>query len=133
MLARGALMKPWIFSEIGQKRDIDMSATDRMKMLNRFASYGLETWGSDSMGIETTRTYLLEFLSFHTRYVPHGLLESGHTLRMNQRPPPYTGRCDMETLLGSPAASDWVKISEHILGKVPENYVFTPKHKSSAY
>ena len=38
-----------------------------------------------------------------------------------------------ETLLASPDSRDWVKISEMFLGKAPEAWVFTPKHKSNSY
>ena len=47
--------------------------------------------------------------------------------------PRYIGRDDLETLMASPRAADWVKISEMLLGPVPEGYVFTPKHKANAY
>lgn len=55
------------------------------------SNYGLEHWGSDDQGKETTRRFLLEWLSFLHRYVPVGLVDS--TQKMNQRPPHYFGRC----------------------------------------
>ena len=52
---------------------------------------------------------------------------------MNQRPPQYMGRGDLETLLSSPSCDDWIKVSEMFLGPVAKDYVFTPKHKSNSY
>lgn len=52
---------------------------------------------------------------------------------MNERPPFYHGRSDLETLLASDQSRDWIKISEMFLGKVPGNFVFIPKHNASAY
>lgn len=54
--------------------------------------------------------FLLEWLSFLHRYVPIGLLERPPQ-RMNQRPEPYQGRDDLETLMASPRAADWIRIS----------------------
>lgn len=45
----------------------------------------------------------------------------------------YKGRSELETLLSSFDPSDWVKISEMLLGPVPEGFTFQAKHKSNAY
>lgn len=53
---------------------------------------------------------------------------------MNQQPPQlYFGRCDLETILSSANAQDWVKLSEMFLGKVSVDYSFIPKHKANSY
>ena len=123
MIARGALIKPWIFTEIKERRDWDISARERLDMVRQFADYGLTHWGADTQGVNTTRRFLCEMLSFTHRYIPLGILE--HVpVRMNDRPPPFQGRDALETLLSSPSAQDWVRISEMFLGKAPDNWSF---------
>lgn len=54
--------------------------------------------------------------------------------QMNQRPPSHMkGRNDLETLFLSPHSSDWIKISEMLLGPVPEGFRFEPKHQAKGY
>ncbi|KAI0340341.1 zinc finger dihydrouridine synthase [Trametopsis cervina] len=132
MIGRGALIKPWIFTEIKERREWDISARERLEEIRKFAEYGLSHFGTDTAGVNTTRRYLCEALSFQYRYVPIGLLE---TLpgRMNDRPPAFRGRNELETLLASGDSRDWVKISEMFLGPAPELWTFTPKHKSNSY
>ncbi|RCH92777.1 tRNA-dihydrouridine(47) synthase [NAD(P)(+)]-like protein [Rhizopus stolonifer] len=132
MIGRGALIKPWIFEEIKAQRHWDISANERLDMLKRFCNYGLEHWGSDSQGVNTTRRFLCEWQSFLYRYIPVGILER-LPQSMNERPPPYIGRNDLETLMASPLASDWVKISELLLGPAPDDFVFLPKHKANSF
>ena len=52
---------------------------------------------------------------------------------LNHRVPKFVGRDDLETLFGSDRASDWVKITELLLGKAPDSFEFAPKHKARAY
>ncbi|XP_066441477.1 tRNA-dihydrouridine(47) synthase [NAD(P)(+)]-like [Eleutherodactylus coqui] len=132
MVARGALVKPWLFTEIKEQRHWDISSSERFDVLQDFANYGLEHWGSDTQGVERTRKFLLEWLSFLCRYIPVGLLERVPQ-KLNERPPYYMGRDYMETLMASQNVSDWIKISEMLLGPVPPNFTFLPKHKANSY
>jgi tRNA-dihydrouridine synthase 3 len=109
MVARGALIKPWLFEEIEKGQYLDKSASERLGYVEKFARYGLEAWGSDEMGIGQTRRFLLEWLSFAHRYVPVGIL-SHLPPSLQDRPPAYRGRNDLETLLASDNYKDWIKI-----------------------
>jgi len=123
MIARGALIKPWIFEEIEQGQYIDKCATERLALIEQYVRYGLETWGSDEMGVGTTRRFLLEWLSFAYRYVPVGILEYLPP-SLQDRPPAWRGRNELETLLGSDNYKDWVKIRYDSVSALIEYRVF---------
>ena len=109
MVARGALIKPWVFEEIEKGQYLDKSSSERLRYIEQFCRNGLEAWGSDEIGVGQTRRFLLEWLSFACRYVPVGLLEYLPP-EINDRPPAYKGRNDLETLMASDNFKDWIKI-----------------------
>lgn len=91
MIARGALIKPWIFTEIKERRDWDISARERLDGVRDLVNFGLEHWGTDVVGMRETRRFVLEALSFQHRYIPVGILER-FPVQMNERPFPFHGR-----------------------------------------
>jgi tRNA-dihydrouridine synthase 3 len=131
MIGRGAIIKPWLCRELKEQNVYDISASERLDILKKFCDYGMEHWGSDNQGIATTRRFLLEWLGYLHRYVPVALVE--RTQKMQQRPPSFFGRGDLETLMASSDVKDWIKISEILLGPAPEDLVFEGKIKSNAY
>ena len=70
----------------------------------------MRTLGRAQQGVNNTRKFLLEWMSFLHRYVPVGLLERVPQ-RMNERAPAIIGRDDLETLMASTDAGDWVRIT----------------------
>jgi len=131
MIGRGAIIKPWIFTEIKERRHWDISAQERLDQLKEFCTYGLEYWGSDDYGVAKTRRFLLETMSFTCRYIPLGILE--RPVKINECPPKFIGRSELETLLSSKNVNDWIKVSEMFLGPTQDGFEFVPKHKASAY
>jgi len=132
MLARGAIIKPWLFTEIKERRHIDMSSSQRFELIKEYTNQGLYYWGSDSHGVERTRYFLLNWLSFLCRYPPVALYE--RFPKMNEAPPSdIVYRDDLETLMASHSIEDWIKLSEMTLGPVPEGFSFQAKHKAKSY
>ncbi|CCK69049.1 tRNA dihydrouridine synthase DUS3 KNAG_0B06190 [Huiozyma naganishii CBS 8797] len=132
MVARGALIKPWIFEEIDAEQYLDKSSSERVEYMRDYAQFAMEHWGTDEYGISQCRRFFCDFMSFFHRYIPMGICER-YPVKLNERPPNWQGRDPMETLLGSNDASDWVKLSEMFWGKPEDTFHYTPKHKSNSY
>jgi tRNA-dihydrouridine synthase 3 len=61
MIGRSALQKPWVFTEIKERRVWDIRSTERFDMLKTFTNYGLEHWGADTIGVGKVRRFLCEW------------------------------------------------------------------------
>ena len=132
IIFQGAVIKPWIFEEIEKQQYLDKSASERLGYIERFVKAGLAHFGCDSIGVDVTRRFLLEWLSFAHRYVPIGLLEHLPP-NIQDRPPAFKGRNDMETLMASDSHTDWLALTNMFLGPPGKDFKFQPKHKSNSY
>ncbi len=119
MLARGALIKPWLFREIREGRTLLPTPEERFAMLWRFVELLREHFGTDERGRKRTLRFLPWHLNFFCRYLPlpeetyaeqareHPLLQS----RL-QGPPPDS---PLERLLGDARPETHLRFAEELL------------------
>jgi tRNA-dihydrouridine synthase 3 len=96
MIARGVLIKPWIFREAASGY-WDITADDRLSLYRRYGALAREHWGTDDYGLERVRTFIAWHLDFWSRYVPR--LPDGAWPSMQQRAGAWEPRSALEALL----------------------------------
>lgn len=69
MVARAALIKPWIFHE-ARHGYRDITADERLRLYRRYAEFAREHWGDDDHGLSRVRTFIAWHVDFWSRYVP---------------------------------------------------------------
>jgi tRNA-dihydrouridine synthase 3 len=69
MVARGALIKPWIFRE-ATEGDLDLTPDERLAMYRRYVALARAHWGEDEYGLERVREFVRWHLGFWCRYAP---------------------------------------------------------------
>jgi tRNA-dihydrouridine synthase 3 len=69
MVARGALIKPWIFRELTAGYS-DLTAEERLEIYRRYATLALEHWRDDERGRATAAEFVQWHLNFWCRYAP---------------------------------------------------------------
>ncbi len=107
-MARGALMKPWIFKEIHENKALDPSAEERLDLLKKLVSYTLQTFGDDERGLKKSEGFLCKQMEFLIRYVPTGAF--GRELPMQERAPEWIPRNDLERLWASTDRNDHIEL-----------------------
>jgi tRNA-dihydrouridine synthase 3 len=69
MVARAALIKPWIFREATQGY-WDITVDERLQIYRRYVELAKAHWGADAHGLARVRTFVKWHLDFWRRYVP---------------------------------------------------------------
>lgn len=70
MVGRGALIKPWIFQEIGEGRELLLTASDRVGVYRQLVSYMKEHFRDDARGKIRAFYFWPWHFSFFCRYRP---------------------------------------------------------------
>jgi tRNA-dihydrouridine synthase 3 len=108
MVARAALIKPWLFREIAEGRDWHPTSEERMQILRRYVELALEHFGEDERGRKTVRWFLDWHLDFFSRWVPPR--EGQPSFQIQQRHPGFEPADETEALLarGDLAAREYL-------------------------
>lgn len=96
MVARGALIKPWIFREV-ERGSWDITADERVDVYRRYVALARDHWGADEHGTERARQFLRWHVGFWCRYAPQR--EDGSWPSMQQRESSWVARSALEALL----------------------------------
>lgn len=96
MVARGALIKPWIFTEI-RGGTFDETPEARLAVYRRYVELGQAHWGDDERGREKFKPFLVWHLGFWCRFVPRQ--PDGSYVPMQERAAHTTPRSSLEALL----------------------------------
>jgi tRNA-dihydrouridine synthase 3 len=70
MVGRGALIKPWIFREIAERRDYLLRPSERLEILRAYRDLAIEHFGDDDHGLTRVADFLTWHLDFFNRYRP---------------------------------------------------------------
>ena len=96
MSARGALIKPWIFSEL-ERGYWDITADERVAIYRRYVALAKAHWGDDEHGRTRVREFLQWHVGFWVRYAPQR--PDGTWPTMQQRESAFEPRSPLEALL----------------------------------
>lgn len=129
MVARAALIKPWIFRE-AQIGYWDITADERLLLYRRYARLARDHWGHDDHGLTRVRTFIRWHLDFWSRYVPRH--PDGTYPTMQQRADTPAFRSPLEALLArnDSAAVDY--LVEALVADQPIDAECVPSATSAA-
>jgi len=116
MVARGALIKPWICREIESGDYQDISADARLVIYRRYVELALEHWGTDGRGRQQVAEFTRWHVGFWCRYAPRR--PDGSWPGMQEREPGGFARTPLEALLArdDDAAHEWL-VERLLLGE----------------
>jgi tRNA-dihydrouridine synthase 3 len=114
MVARGALIKPWIFREATDGYR-DLSAEERLAVFRRYVALALAHWRDDERGRATVREFVTWHLSFWCRYAPRRADGSWPT--MQEREPRRAFASPLDALLARADAAAHAWLAERLVAQ----------------
>jgi tRNA-dihydrouridine synthase 3 len=128
MVARGALIKPWIFREAVDGYH-NLPAEARLAIYRRYADLALAHWGDDDHGRQRAREFIRWHVGFWYRYVPRRA--DGTWPTMQTRESQTFARTPLEALLArtDEAAHDY--LADSLVGHAPIDPAAAPPPTAS--
>jgi tRNA-dihydrouridine synthase 3 len=114
MVARGALIKPWIFREVKDGYR-DVSAEERLAIYRRYVDLALEHWRDDERGRANVCEFVTWHLSFWCRYANRRA--DGTWPSMQERAPRRDFDSPLDALLARSDAAAHAWIAERLVGR----------------
>ncbi|MBE0565378.1 MAG: tRNA-dihydrouridine synthase family protein [Krumholzibacteria bacterium] len=71
LVARGALIKPWIFRELAAGEPWNPTTAERWAVMRRWCDFALEHFGDDAKGLARVERFFLWHLGFWHRWRPY--------------------------------------------------------------
>jgi tRNA-dihydrouridine synthase 3 len=107
MIARAALIKPWIFREIANDADEDPTPQERLALYARYVDLAREHFGRDERGDRRVREFVVWHFGFWCRHVPRR--PDGTYPAMQEREESFEPRWEEVALLSrnDSAAHEW--------------------------
>lgn len=116
MVARAALIKPWIFRE-ATTGYWDITAEERLQIYRRYAELAREHWGEDEHGLTRVRTFVAWHLDFWCRYVPRQA--DGRFPTMQHREAAPVGGSPLDRLLSRNDQAAVSYLADHLTSGAP--------------
>ncbi len=116
LVARGALIKPWIFRELVSGEPWYPTVAERWALLRRFVDLACEHFGDDAKGLGRVERFFLWHCGFWHRYHPwthDDFLALGAESLLQARTPAAVGDPDT-LLLASPLEDDHRRVWERV-------------------
>ena len=116
MVARAALIKPWIFRE-ATRGYWDITADQRLDLYRRYATLAREHWGGDEYGVTRVRAFIRWHLDFWCRYLPQRA--DGSYPSMQHREAAAHPRSPLEALLAREDEAAFDYLSDRLASGEP--------------
>lgn len=113
MVARGALVHPWIWRDLADGEDRARSSEERLAVYRRWVELALQHWGDDERGFVRVRSFLELHVDFWRRHVPPDAETDGEP-GMQERVS-FTPRDELEAVLQAPSVEAMHRACDVIL------------------